>query len=179
MLLNIAQSPQNTLVHADALGGKALRVAQQLQKQQPHRKLVEPSVRLVAVNGGPDEILNQILHGDKVGGVKLQRKRGGILAREAVQKEIAHDVPLTQHSKSRMKKLRQHNDVHADIALPGRENLMAARLIEKEQIPFMKDDCFFPLEDVRDASLTNIHDFHIIMAVAWKISKTGMRGNVH
>ena len=132
MVINVAQGAQDNFIHPGAVGGEPFRVPEKLLEQQSHGELVQAAVRIIVVDGRPDQVFDQILHREQPGGVKLQRQRRGILLCQTVQKEVAHAVAFPQHSEGGVEKLRQHDDVDPNILLPRRKDLMAARLIEEE-----------------------------------------------
>ena len=81
---------------------------EQLLEQQSHGELVQTAVRIVVVDGGPDQVFDQILYREQPDGVKLQRQRRGILLRQTMQEKIAHAVAFPQHAEGGVEKLRQH-----------------------------------------------------------------------
>ena len=102
----------------------------QLKKQEPHGDLVDaPLIRLV-IEQCPDHVFHQILHREHISHLEMQ-KAGvpGVIAQAAHQEIPQQIFLLPHHLKGGIKKLRQNDEVHSDIALSGRQNLLGGMLV--------------------------------------------------
>ena len=148
--------------------------ARQLLKQQAHGGLLLPGVLLVE-HQRPDHVLHQVLNRQHVRHAEVQIARAaGLAAETAHQKPADQSVPLPQHPQRHVKELRQQNQVHRQIPLPRRLDLLHRAGAHHQYLARVQ---LHPLavDVVHGLALRHVHHLHIVVPVGRKADEPRVR----
>ena len=83
-----------------------------------------------------------------------------------------------RYEKSPVKKFRQNNEIHCNIVLPRRKNLLRGILVQEQQIPRIQYDTRRFINNMGRRPAAHVNNFDIIMTVLRKTHKPRMRPDI-
>lgn len=176
MLFDITENLQHDLlIVALWIGAKSVCVIQEMEKQEPHRILVDASFVDLMIHKCPDQVFDQILDRQDLGNLEMQIAGAATFAFQAINQEITDDVfPVIDHLQGGIKEIGQDDKIDSDIIDLCGQDLLGCLLAQDEQFAFIEDN-FLPIDPVPGCPVAHVNHFNVVMCVLGEIGKTSVR----